>query len=205
MPLAISNSKYMFIKVFNGSTKIGIQSSNGATILPMQGKSVDSEARTKGGITKRVHLFQTYPQFITSFFETVCTGPNITATQYYDYVRMRKQPTAITDVNDILADGIYISSNDVIINNENESIFSGKKVVLLTDNKTITIEDNFSPSNSSIGLVSDTLTINEGVTTVRAVLLSNSSIDPEYITCNIETYNELLPYLSTNRYERKQI
>lgn len=68
--LTIPVSKIMLVKVYSSDTKIGFRSADGTTLLPLQGKTVDSEARTQTGVTKRVVLFQSYPQIPASFFET---------------------------------------------------------------------------------------------------------------------------------------
>ncbi len=63
-----------FIKVLGGRTKIGIKSfeMNGFTAkaLPVQGKTIESEARTASGVVKRVQLFQSFPQIPSNFFMT---------------------------------------------------------------------------------------------------------------------------------------
>ncbi len=63
-----------FIKVLGGRTKIGIKSFNddGFTpkSLPVQGKTIESEARTSGGVVKKVQLFQSFPQIPSNFFMT---------------------------------------------------------------------------------------------------------------------------------------
>lgn len=66
-PLTITTGRVAFIKVLNGRTKLGFQS---ATTLPIQGKTVESEARTESGVVKKVQLFQSFPQLPSNFFMT---------------------------------------------------------------------------------------------------------------------------------------
>lgn len=66
--LTIANDdKIAFIKVLGGRTKLGFE---GNVALPIQGKTVDSEARTASGVVKRVQLFQSFPQIPSNFFMT---------------------------------------------------------------------------------------------------------------------------------------
>ncbi len=59
-----------FIKVLNGRTKIGFESVDSFAPFPLQGKTIESEARTESGVVKKVQLFQSYPQIPSSFFTT---------------------------------------------------------------------------------------------------------------------------------------
>jgi len=59
-----------FIKVLGGRTKLGFQSTDPTLPLPLQGKTVASEARTASGVVKKVELFQSYPQMPSTFFMT---------------------------------------------------------------------------------------------------------------------------------------
>ena len=73
VPIPITNGAVAFIKVLNGRTKLGFKGYNvdGSTkLLPIQGKTVDSEARTSTGVVKKVQLFQSFPQIPSSFFMT---------------------------------------------------------------------------------------------------------------------------------------
>lgn len=65
--LTVANGRVAFIKVLNGRTKLGFQST---IALPVQGKTIESEARTESGVVKKVQLFQSYPQLPSSFFMT---------------------------------------------------------------------------------------------------------------------------------------
>ncbi len=64
---SISNTKLMIARVIGGQTKIGIK---GSSVLPLQGKTIVSEAKSKTGVTKKVILFQSYPQIPANFFVT---------------------------------------------------------------------------------------------------------------------------------------
>lgn len=62
------NAKLLIIKSLLISTKIGI---SGNVALPAQGRTVVSEARSPNtGVTKKVQLFQSYPQIPSDFFVT---------------------------------------------------------------------------------------------------------------------------------------
>lgn len=69
-PIAISNGTIAFIKVLNGRTKLGFESTDVGNALPLQGKTIESEARTASGVVKKVQLFQSFPQIPSSFFMT---------------------------------------------------------------------------------------------------------------------------------------
>lgn len=69
-PITISNGLIAFVKVLGGRTKLGFQSSDVAVPFPIQGKTVQSEARTESGVVKKVELFQSFPQFPSNFFMT---------------------------------------------------------------------------------------------------------------------------------------
>ena len=56
-----------FVKVLGARTKLGFQS---AATFPIQGKTVESEARTASGVVKKVQLFQSFPQIPSNFFMT---------------------------------------------------------------------------------------------------------------------------------------
>ncbi len=65
---SISNTKLLIARVIgSGTTKIGIK---GSLNLPIQGKTITSEAKSTTGVTKKVQLFQSYPQIPTDFFVT---------------------------------------------------------------------------------------------------------------------------------------
>ena len=72
--IVVSNARVAFIKVLGGRTKLGFQGYevDGLTqkLLPVQGKTVESEARTASGVVKKVQLFQSYPQIPSNFFMT---------------------------------------------------------------------------------------------------------------------------------------
>ncbi|PIV09655.1 hypothetical protein COS31_04500 [Candidatus Roizmanbacteria bacterium CG02_land_8_20_14_3_00_36_15] len=68
-PISLSNTKLVIARVFSSSTKIGLD--GGGTILKSQGKTCDSEAVASGtNVTKKVTLFQSYPQIPAEFFVT---------------------------------------------------------------------------------------------------------------------------------------
>lgn len=65
--IAVSNKKLVFVRVLSASTKIGFQ---GSAALKPQGKFVTSTAQLQTGVTKKVTLFQSYPQIPAEFFVT---------------------------------------------------------------------------------------------------------------------------------------
>lgn len=71
-----STNKLLIVRVLNASTRIGFKgSSRGDGIydwvnLRSQGRLITSEAKTQDGITKRIELFQSYPQVPADFFVT---------------------------------------------------------------------------------------------------------------------------------------
>lgn len=74
-PIVISNGLVAFVKVIGGNTaggrtKLGFESVDSNTPFPLQGKTVESEARTESGVVKKVQLFQSYPQIPSDFFMT---------------------------------------------------------------------------------------------------------------------------------------
>lgn len=71
---SVTGGLVAFVKVLNGRTKLGFKGYNAdgivAKTLPIQGKTVESEARTSTGVVKKVQLFQSYPQIPSNFFMT---------------------------------------------------------------------------------------------------------------------------------------
>lgn len=61
-----ANSRLLIIRTLFGSTKLLVSQ----TDLPAQGRTVTSQATTKTGVTKKVQLFQSYPQIPAEFFFT---------------------------------------------------------------------------------------------------------------------------------------
>lgn len=66
---AYSNAKVLIIRVLKQNTQLGFESTGG-TPLKAQGKLVTSEAKTSAGASKKVQLFQSYPQIPAEFFVT---------------------------------------------------------------------------------------------------------------------------------------
>lgn len=65
---SISNTKLLIARVIgSGATKIGIK---GSSNLPLQGKTIISQAKSSTGVTKKVEFFQSYPQIPADFFVT---------------------------------------------------------------------------------------------------------------------------------------
>ncbi len=66
--LTTTNNKLLIVRSLAGSTKIGLDG-NGNN-LRTQGKYVNSTATSQTGVTKKVQLFQSYPQIPAEFFVT---------------------------------------------------------------------------------------------------------------------------------------
>lgn len=62
-----THSQLLVIRVLYASTKIGIQ---GNINFSPQGKKIISEAKSQTGVSKKVQLFQSYPQIPAEFFIT---------------------------------------------------------------------------------------------------------------------------------------
>jgi len=65
---SVSNTKLIIARVLSTATKIGID--GGVDALKSQGKTCDSQASSNTGVTKKVVLFQSYPQIPAEFFVT---------------------------------------------------------------------------------------------------------------------------------------
>ncbi len=68
-PITITNGLVAFVTILNSRTKLGFKNTTSGA-LPLQGKTITSEARTKSGVVKKVQLFQSYPQMPSNFFMT---------------------------------------------------------------------------------------------------------------------------------------
>lgn len=66
------NPKFLIARVFfnQTQTRVGFQNTTSGIDLPTQGKYITSEAKSSTGVTKRVQLFQSYPQIPAEFFVT---------------------------------------------------------------------------------------------------------------------------------------
>ncbi len=60
-----ANPKLLFVRVFGSSTRLWFNSTNP---FKPQGVTINSQASSTGGVTKRVSLFQSYPQIPSAFF-----------------------------------------------------------------------------------------------------------------------------------------
>jgi hypothetical protein len=69
-----AQTKLMLIRPLNSDSSIGLQTTSpfGACSvnLPIQGKTVTSTANTTSGVTRKIELFQSYPQIPADFFIT---------------------------------------------------------------------------------------------------------------------------------------
>ncbi|QQG44332.1 MAG: hypothetical protein HYW86_00215 [Candidatus Roizmanbacteria bacterium] len=62
-----AQAKLMIIRAIGNGTRLGF---DGSASLKTQGKIISSEAKTQAGVTRRVQLFQSYPQIPSDFFVT---------------------------------------------------------------------------------------------------------------------------------------
>ena len=62
-----SDSKLLFVRLIYGSSKLIFSRSSD---FPIQGKVASSQVATKTGVSKKVVLFQSYPQIPAEFFTT---------------------------------------------------------------------------------------------------------------------------------------
>ncbi len=68
-PIAIADGILIIARVLNSQTKIAFENV-GAGSLPLQGKTVVSEAKTQTGVTKKIQMFQSYPQIPSNLLTT---------------------------------------------------------------------------------------------------------------------------------------
>ncbi len=65
------DTKLIIVRVLFAETKIGIERISGtSTVLPLQGKTITSDATTSTGVSKKIQLFQSLPQIPADFFIT---------------------------------------------------------------------------------------------------------------------------------------
>lgn len=62
-----TNSKFLLVRVLYQETKLYFKRSSN---FPLQGKTIASEATSTTGVSKKITLFQTYPQIPAEFFTT---------------------------------------------------------------------------------------------------------------------------------------
>ena len=63
----LSGNKLLIIRDLYATTRVGLTGNNN---LPDQGKLITSEAKSPTGVTKRVELFQSFPQILSDLFVT---------------------------------------------------------------------------------------------------------------------------------------
>ena len=62
-----TNSKILVVRVLFASTRLLLHRTS---VLPLQGRTIISEAKTTTGVMKKVQLFQSYPQIPAEYFVT---------------------------------------------------------------------------------------------------------------------------------------
>ncbi len=68
-PIAVSGHAVMIARTLFAPTRIAVERIGGGN-LPIQGKYVTSEAKSPSGVSKKVRLFQSFPQIPAEFFVT---------------------------------------------------------------------------------------------------------------------------------------
>ncbi|PIY68791.1 hypothetical protein COY90_04150, partial [Candidatus Roizmanbacteria bacterium CG_4_10_14_0_8_um_filter_39_9] len=104
--------------------------------------------------------------------------------KFTDYTKSRKQYTTITkpDLSEIVASGMYYLKDNLIINASNVGIFKDKNIILFSDTASVTILNNIDNDNSdgftlgtgALGIVADTITINNTLSEIDAILIGNT-------------------------------
>ena len=71
-PIAVNGQAVLIVRTLFASTRVGFQRTDGDgnQNLPVQGKYVTSEAKAASGVSKKVQLFQSFPQIPAEFFVT---------------------------------------------------------------------------------------------------------------------------------------
>lgn len=67
------NSKLLLIRVLGKDTRIGFK---GGANLPLQGKTITSEAQSTAGVKKKIYFFQSYPQIPANLYTTTFNSVN---------------------------------------------------------------------------------------------------------------------------------
>lgn len=71
VPISVANQAVLIVRSLFAPTRIGIESvGQSPQNLPLQGKYVVSEVTTASGVSKKIQLFQSYPQIPAEFFVT---------------------------------------------------------------------------------------------------------------------------------------
>lgn len=68
-PITVNNHVVMIIRTLFAATRLAIERPDGSD-LPVQGKYVTSQAKSPSGVSKKVQLFQSFPQIPAEFFVT---------------------------------------------------------------------------------------------------------------------------------------
>ena len=66
--LALNNVRLLIVRNLGADSRIGVYSA--AANLPVQGKTIVSQANSPSGVSKKIQLFQSYPQIPADFFVT---------------------------------------------------------------------------------------------------------------------------------------
>lgn len=67
--IPVINQSVLIVRSLSASTRVGLERIGGGN-LPIQGKYVTSEAKSPAGVSKKVQLFQSFPQIPAEFFVT---------------------------------------------------------------------------------------------------------------------------------------
>lgn len=67
-----ADARFLFVKTLFSSTQLLFIRASGSTAFPSQGTIIQSSATsTNSGVTKKIQLFQSYPQILVEFFSTI--------------------------------------------------------------------------------------------------------------------------------------
>lgn len=99
---------------------------------------------------------------------------DVSVSKYIDYVEARRQITKITSLSEITNDGIYISTTPLVISTADLPVFTGKRVVLVAKNSSITITNNIDLGGGALALVGSSIDIDPSVSEINAVILADS-------------------------------
>jgi len=164
---------------------------------------------------------------------------DITYQKYIDYIKARKDSTALTSVPVSAAsfptNGIYTISQDVTLD---PTWFDGKNIVLVLQGTRATFTSNFVPTGGSVAILASDISIDPAVTQINAILIaknvstgdnslgnglkikgnliSESALQLDrkqtddrkpslLVIFDVQTYINVLPYLSTSTYDWRQI
>lgn len=115
----------------------------------------------------------------------------ISVAKYIDYIKGRKNFTSITGAvtaSSFLTSGVYVYVGDLTLD---PTWFDGKNIVLVVQGTVSISSATFIPTNGSLALLSNIISIDSSVTEIKAILIGtqvltgNSDVNPLKITGNL--------------------